>query len=128
MASWLFTTPVVSEAPFAWNDLMVRYRMNRGVSVQEVEPCIYELVRYDSYTNELGAQNLPPSPNQNTTFWPLASAGLNYFRGGYEHTVDDATKACLLASVAETGITEDNFTLLGTGFGDGGFGEGPFGG
>lgn len=126
MATWLFTTPVVAEGPFAWSDLMVRYRMDRGVSVQEIAPCQYELVRYDSYTNELGAQNLPPSPNQDTDFWPLPSAGLHYFRGGYEHLVDDAVKACLIAS--DIGITEDNFTIDSLGFGEGGFGEGPFGG
>lgn len=126
MATWLFTTPTVSEAPFAWNDLMVRYRMDRAVSVQEVAPCRYELVRYDSYTNELGATNLPPSPNQDTDFWPLASAGLHYFRGGYEWQVDDATKACLIAS--DIGIDESYFALdPDQGFGEGGFGEGGFG-
>lgn len=128
MATWLFTTPTVSEAPFAWNDLHVRYRMNRAVSVQEVAPCQYELVRYDAYTNELGAENLPPTPNQDTDFWPVPSAGLNYFRGGYEWIVDDATKACLIAS--GIGIDNSNFTLspaTGQGFGEGGFGEGGFG-
>ena len=127
MATWIFNTPVVREAPFAWNDLMVRYSMNRGVSVQEVAPCQYELVRYDSYTNELGAVNLPPSPNQDTEFWPLASAGLNYFRGGYEHQVSDSVKSCLISS--GIGIDESNFTPVAgtTGFGEGGFGEGGFG-
>jgi len=112
MATWLFTTPTVSEAPFAWNDLHVRYRMDRGVSVQEVAPCQYELVRYDAYTNELGAENLPPTPNQNTDFWPVPSAGLNYFRGGYEWIVDSPTRACLINSFPQTGITAANFTLV----------------
>lgn len=123
MALWKYTTRTVEEAPFAWNDLMVRYRMPRGISVQEVSPCVYEEIRYYSYTEELGAANLPPNPNENTDFWPAPSAGLNFFRGGYEHEVDDATKACLISSgVAD----ESNFTLTG-GFGSGGFGEGPFG-
>lgn len=126
MALWLFTTPVVREGPFAWDDLMVRYGMNRGVSVQEISPCQFELVRYDAYTNELGATNLPQNPNQNTDFWPAPQAGLKYFRGGYEHEVDDATKACLIAS--GIGITEDNFTLVSFGFGELGFGEHGFGG
>lgn len=125
MALWLFTTPVVREAPLAWNDLMVRFSANRGISVQEVSPCQYELVRYDAYTNELGATNLPQNPNQNTTFWPAPQAGLKYFRGGYEHRVDDATKACLIAS--GIGIDDSNFTNLNVGFGEGGFGEGGFG-
>lgn len=123
MALWKYTTRTVEEAPFAWNDLMVRFRMPRGISVQEVSPCVYEEIRYYSYTEELGAANLPPNPNQDTDFWPAPSAGLNFFRGGYEHEVDDATKACLISSgVAD----ESNFTLT-SGFGSGGFGEGPFG-
>jgi hypothetical protein len=123
MAQWLFTTRTVDEAPFAWNDLMIRYRMSRGISVQEVAPCRYEEVRYYAYTDEIGAENLPPNPNENTEFWPAPSAGLNFFRGGYEHVVDDATKACLIASdVAD----ESNFTLA-SGFGSGGFGLGGFG-
>lgn len=124
MATWIFTTRTVSEAPFAWNDLMMRYRMNRGVSVQEVAPCQYEELRYYAYTEEIGAENLPPNPNQDTTFWPAPSEGLHFFRGGYEHEVDDAVKACLISSgVAD----ESNFTLA-EGFGSGGFGLGPFGG
>ena len=126
MATWKYTTRTVSEAPFAWNDLMVRYRMDRGISVQEVAPCQYEEVRYYAYTDELGAANLPTNPNQDTTFWPAPSAGLNFFRGGYEHIVDDATKACLISSgVADESNFESTTPL--TGFGEGGFGEGGFG-
>jgi hypothetical protein len=105
---------------------MQRFRMNRGVSVREMSPCSYELVRYDAYTEEIGALNLPPNPNeQDLVFWPAPSTGLHYFRGGYEHLVDDDVKACLIAS--DIGITDDNFTIP-SGFGSGGFGEGPFGG
>lgn len=126
MTTWLFTTPTVAEAPFAWNPLMQRFKMDRGISVQETSPCSYQLVRYDAYTQEIGATNLPPNPNaQDTTFWPAPSAGLHYFRGGYEHLVDDAVKACLIAS--GIGITESNFTIP-SGFGSDGFGMGPFGG
>lgn len=125
MATWMFTTPTTEEAPFAWNDLHVRYRMPRGVSVQEISPCQYELIRYYAYTDELGAENLPQNPNQDTEFWPAPSAGLNFFRGGYEHIVSDAVKACLIAS--DIGITDDNFQIT-SGFGVGPFGVGPFGG
>lgn len=111
MATWIFTTPTVEEAPFAWNDLMIRYRMNRGVSIQEVSPCVYEQTRYYAYTDELGAANLPPDPNQDTDFWPQPSAGLNFFRGGYEHTVDDATRDCLINS-PDAGVDESNFTIV----------------
>lgn len=124
MATWTFTTPTVEENPFAWNPLMERFRMPRGISVVEVEPHVYEEVRYDAYTNEIGAVNLPPNPNElNTPFWPAASTGLHYFRGGYDWPVDDTVKADLIASGV---ATEDNFTLA-SGFGSGGFGEGGFG-
>lgn len=126
MTTWIFTTPTVAEAPFAWNPLMERYRMNRGLSVVEVSPCVYETTRYDAYTNEIGAVNLPVNPNAgDTDFWPAPSAGLHYFRGGYEHLVDDATKACLISS----GVADNsNFVLApNQGFGQGGFGEGGFG-
>jgi len=101
MANWLFTTPTVAEAPFAWNPLMERFRMNRGVSIVEVSPGQYEQVRYDSYTNELGAKNYPVVDGDPRT-------GLNFFRGGYEWIVDDATKAALIAS--DVGVDNSNFT------------------
>lgn len=105
---------------------MERFRMDRAVSVVEVSPCVYKQVRYDAYTNEIGAVNLPPNPNaQDTDFWPAPSAGLHYFRGGYEHIVDDSVKSCIIASGA---ADESNFTALpNQGFGEGGFGEGGFG-
>ena len=105
MANWLFTTPTTREAPFAWNPLMQRYSMNRALSVQEVTPHVYALVRYDAYTNELGAVNLPVVL---TDPYPEPSAGLHYFRGGYEWIVDDGVKADLIAS--NIGIDNSNFT------------------
>lgn len=109
MANWFFTTPTVAEAPFAWNPLMERYRMDRAISIVEITPGVYEQVRYDAYTNEIGAVNLPPNPNElDTAFYPAPRAGLHYFRGGYEHIVDDAVKASLIAS--DVGVTELNFT------------------
>jgi len=123
MANWIFTTPVVREAPFAWNPLMERFSLNRAISIQEVSPCIYEQVRYDAYTNELGAVNLPKVP---TDPYPEPSTRLHYFRGGYEWIVDDATKACLISS--NVGVDNTNFTLAADqGFGQGGFGQGGFG-
>jgi hypothetical protein len=107
MADWLFTTPTVAEAPFAWSPLMERYRMDRAVSVMEVSPGVYEQVRYDAYTNELGAVNLPPNPNEDTEFWPAASTDLHYFRGGYEWIVDDQVRADIIASGA---ADASNFT------------------
>lgn len=106
MAIWKFTTRTVAEAPFAWNALHERFRMNRGISVIEVAPCDYEEVRYDAYTNELGSKNLPrDTAYQSQEFY----RDLNFFRGGYEHLVDDDTKLCLISSnVAD----ESNFVLV----------------
>lgn len=108
MANWYFNPPTVAEAPFAWNPLMERFRMDRAVSVKEVSPGVYEQVRYDAYTNEIGAVNLPVNPNENdTNFYPAASAGLHYFRGGYVHVVDDTVKNNIIASGA---ADASNFT------------------
>jgi hypothetical protein len=126
---WILTTPTVDEAPFAWNPLMERFRIARAISIVEVSPGVYEQVRYDAYTNETGAVNLPPNPNeQDTDFWPAQSAGLHYFRGGYEWMVDNQVRADIIASGA---ATEANFvpcpgTLVG--YGEGAYGEGHYGG
>jgi len=126
VASWYFTTPTVAEAPFAWNPLMERFRMNRGISIQEVSPGVFQETRYGAYTDEIGAINLPPNPNAgDTSFYPAPSAGLRYYRGGYQHTVSDQDRTDLIASGL---VDSTNFTLLpNQGFGQGGFGEGGFG-
>lgn len=108
MANWYFTTPTVAEAPFAWNPLMERFRMDRAISVVETAPGVYEQTRYDAYTNEIGAVNLPANPNANDTdFYPAPATGLHYFRGGYVHVVDDTVKANIIASGA---ADASNFT------------------
>lgn len=103
MADWHFITPDVErEEPFAWNPLHERYGMPRGVTVVQTAPGPnYTTVRYDAYTNELGAANLPPVQG-------IPDTGLNVFRGGYDWIVDDATKADLIN--AGIGITGANFT------------------
>jgi len=124
LACWILTCPTVDEAPFAWSPLMERFRISRAISIKEVSPGQYVQVRYDAYTNELGAVNLGGDPNQDSDFWPAPSAGLHYFRGGYEWKVDDTIKAQIIASGA---ATEANFTPCPGTFGEGGFGEGLFG-
>jgi len=92
MANWLLTNPTTDEAPFAWNPLHERFRISRGISIRQTAAGPnYETGRYYSYTDELATLN----------------AGLNFFRGGYEHTVDDATKADLIASGV---VNVSNFT------------------
>lgn len=100
--------------------------MDRALSVQEVSPGQYVTTRYSAYTDEIGAVNYPVNPNeQDTTFWPAPSAGLHFFRGGYEWPVSDQVKADLIAS----GVADNsNFVIApNQGFGQGGFGEGGFG-
>lgn len=105
MANWLFTTPTTTEAPFAWVTPLDRYRMDRGYTVKQTAPGPnYQLVRYDSFTNELGSANLPSQPSDPQ----IQPTGLNTFRGGYEWIVSDATKADLINS--GIGITNANFT------------------
>lgn len=103
MALYKYTTNTVREAPFAWSALMERFSLDRGVSVQEVSPGVYEEIRYYAFTDEIGAVNLPPNPNElDTGFYPAPSAGLHFFRGGYEHIVNDTVKADLIASGVAT--------------------------
>lgn len=106
MALYQYLPNVVAEAPAGWNPLHERYKLNRGVSVQEVSPGVFEEIRYTSYTDELGSVNLPrDTAYQSQQFYK----NLRFFRGGYEHTVDDTTKADLIASGV---AVEANFTLL----------------
>src|SRR5437879_12871941 len=99
MANWVLAAPTVAEAPFAWSPLMERFRMDRALSVQETSPGVFVTTRYDAYTNEIGATNLPVNPTAgDTDFWPAASAGLRYYRGGSACQVRDQDKADLIAS------------------------------
>lgn len=99
MANWLYTTNTVDEAPFAWNSLQQRFRISRGISVQEVSPGVYEEIRYSSYTDENWSENLPrDTAYQNLPLYK----DLNFFRGGYEHIVDDQIRADLIASGVAT--------------------------
>ena len=80
MAEWLFKTPTVEEGPAGGARLFYFYKIDRGIT----------LVR-----------NLDGDYAQD---YPVV------YRGGYNYTVDDATKAALIAG--NVGVTEDNFTEL----------------
>ncbi len=89
MADYTFTTPVVEEAPIGKHRLFYFYKLDKGVSIAKNGGTYYK-VRY-----------------------PLDESIATYdefYRGGYEHTVNDATKAALIAS--GLGITEANFTAI----------------
>lgn len=105
MANWHFITPDVErEEPFAWNPLMERFGMPRGVTVYQTAPGPnYTTKRYGSYTDELGAKNLPLSPSDPE----ITPTGLNVFRGGYDWIVDDQTRQDLIDSGV---VTAANFT------------------
>lgn len=104
MALWYFDTPTVREAPFAWNPLMERFSMDRGVTIEETAPNQWITLRYDSYTNELNYTGT--GPGAPTVVYPN---GLRHYRGGYTHVVSDQDRTDLIASGL---VTASNFTLV----------------
>ena len=90
MAEWLFKTPTVEEGPAGGHRLFYFYKIDRGITIVRLDSGAYAQIRY-----------------------PQDEDLLNYpavYRGGYNYTVDDATKAELIAG--NVGVTEDNFTAL----------------
>ena len=89
MTDYRFRTPTVSEGPAGGHRLFYFYTLERGITVVKSNG-VYSRTRY-----------------------PVDSDLVNYeevYLGGREHTVNDATKAALIA--ANIGITESNFTAL----------------
>jgi hypothetical protein len=87
MANWTFTTPAVEEGPAGGHRLFHFYRLSKGITIVKDNGEYYQ-IRY-----------------------PVDEDLADYeevYRGGYEHTVDDATKAALIA--ADVDVTEANFT------------------
>ena len=90
MTEWLFKTPTVEEGPAGGHRLFYFYKIDRGITIVRNDNGQYAQIRY-----------------------PQDSDLLNYpvvYRGGYNYTVDDATKALLIAG--DVGITETNFTAI----------------
>ncbi len=88
MASYTFKTPIVSEGPTGAHRLFYFRKKNVGVSIVKYSGA-YLVVRYvqDDYLN-----------NAEETY-----------KGGYNYTVDEATKVALIAG--GVGVTEANFTI-----------------
>ena len=88
MTTYIFTTPVVEEGPSGGHRLFYFFKLNRGLSVAKVN---------GSYI---------------TVRWPSEDAIALYeefYLGGHEHSVSEATKAALIAG--SIGVTEDNFKV-----------------
>ncbi len=89
MTEYIFRTPTVSEGPAGGHRLFYFYTLQKGISIVK-SGATYSQARYilDEH---------------------LANYDVVY-RGGYEYTVNEATKAELIA--AGVGITESNFTAI----------------
>ena len=90
MTQWLFKTPTVEEGPAGQSRLFYFYKIDRGITIVRNTNGQYAQVRY------LEDEVYSDYPE--------------IYQGGYNHTVDDATKARLIA--ANVGVTEANFTAL----------------
>ena len=89
MAYYVFKTPTVREGPAGGARLFYFYKLDKGISIAK-SGATYSQVRY-----------------------PVDEDIADYdefYRGGYNHTVDDTTKAALIAG--NVGVTEANFTVL----------------
>ena len=87
MADYIFTTPSVEEGPSGGHRLFYFYKRTVGVTIVK-QNGTYRINRY------------PLDPSVETYE--------EFYIGGHKHTVNDATKAALIA--ASIGITEANFT------------------
>ena len=87
MANWTFTTPYVLEGPSGGHRLFYFANLRKGITIVKTDGEYYQ------------------------TRYPVEEDLLTYeevYRGGYAHTVDDATKAALIAGGVD--VTEANFT------------------
>jgi len=87
MTNWTFKTPTVAEGPAGGHRLFYFYKLDKGITIVK-SGSTYSQVRY-LVDEDLSDYDI-------------------VYRGGYNHTVDDAAKAELIAG--GVGITEANFT------------------
>ena len=90
MTEWLFKTQTVEEGPAGQSRLFHFYKIDRGITIVREIDGDYAQVRY------LQDEDYATYPE--------------IYQGGYNHIVDDATKARLIAG--GVGVTESNFTAL----------------
>ena len=87
MANWTFETPYVLEGPSGAHRLFYFANLRKGITIVKSEGEYYQ------------------------TRYPVDEDLLEYqevYRGGYKYTVNDATKAALIAGGVD--VTGDNFT------------------
>jgi hypothetical protein len=89
MTDYIFETPTVDEGFEGVQRLFTFYKLARGISIIKVNGT-YRQTRY-------------PLDSDLETFQEV-------YLGGSKHTVDDATKAALIAG--GVGVTEANFTAI----------------
>jgi hypothetical protein len=87
MTTYIFRGPTVEEGPAGGARLFYFYKLKRGITVVK-DNGTYSTLRYAVDEDLLDYDAV--------------------YRGGYDYTVDDATKAELIAG--GIGVTEDNFT------------------
>ena len=87
MANWTFRPPTIEEGPAGAHRLFYFYKLKRGITIVKTGGEYYQ-TRY-------------PVDEDLETYDEV-------YRGGYEHTVNDATKAALIAGGVD--VTEANFT------------------
>lgn len=92
MPDYYFNPNVVEEAPLAWVVPLDRYRMNRGISIGEIAPNVFEAARFWSYTDENAIRN----------------AGLRFYKGGYIWPVSAQDRTDLINGNVD--VTAANFT------------------
>ena len=84
MTEYIFTTPTVEEGPAGTGRLFYFYKLDRGITIVLKPTGGYAQIRY-------------PVDGDLAAFPEV-------YEGGYNHTVDDATKAALIAG--GVGVTE----------------------
>ena len=88
MANYTFSTPYVLEGPSGGHRLFYFAKLRKGITIVK-SGSTYSQVRYAVESDLEGYDEV--------------------YRGGYQHTVDEATKAALIAGGVE--VTEANFVV-----------------
>jgi hypothetical protein len=88
MANWTFVTPTTLEGPIGEGRLFDFYRQDRGITIVMQPSGTYKQIRYPM--------------DEDLNQYPQV------YRGGYNHTVDDATREALING--NVGVTTANFT------------------